>query len=275
MISVVIPAYNSEMTIKDCIDSVLSQSRVDLVEEIIVVNDGSSDNTATMIQKVYSNEKLVKIISKENGGVSSARNAGIKAARGDWIALLDSDDVWLPEKLEKQWAEIERNHEIVFIGCNRNQENLRYGTKAGENLYTLNIHQLLIKMWPHTSTALIRKDVFQTIGYFNEQMRYAEDGEMWNRIALRYPLYYISESLEIAGGNKNTFGESGLSANLKGMYEGNVRNISQLHLQKDISTPFFLFLRSFYWVKYLRRIFITEINRKEWGNNSRHAGRSG
>ena len=263
MISVVIPAYNSSSTIKDCIDSVLQQTRADLVCEILVINDGSKDNTEELVEQLYEKEEKVRVISKENGGVSTARNAGIRAAKGDWIALLDSDDVWLPEKLELQWAEIENNKDIAFIGSNRNQEDLHYGTKVHDDLYCLDLHQLLIKMWPHTSTALIRRDVFETVGCFNEQMRYAEDGELWNRIALKYPLYYVTKSLEIAGGNKVTFGESGLSANLKKMYEGNVRNIRALHKDKNISTGFYAFLRVFYWAKYIRRIVITGINKRK------------
>lgn len=267
MISVVIPAYNSESTIKDSIDSVLEQTRVDLVEEILIVNDGSTDDTVGLIEQLYSAVNRVRVISKENGGVSTARNAGIKEAKGEWIALLDSDDVWLPKKLEKQWNEIEKRPEIAFIGCNRNQENLHYGTKVSENLYALNLHQLLIKMWPHTSTALIRKEVFQKVGYFNEQMRYAEDGELWNRIAIHYPLYYIAESLEIAGGNKVSFGESGLSANLKGMYQGNVHNLRWMKKQGNISLVYFLLLRLYYLLKYWRRIFITR--RRKHENNCR------
>lgn len=261
MISVIIPAYNSGGTIVDCISSVLNQTRIDLIDEIIIVNDGSKDDTVKIVKQHYANENKVKVISKNNGGVSSARNTGIHMASGQWIALLDSDDVWLPEKIEKQWNEIEHNPQIAFIGCNRNKENLHYGTHAGANLYSLNLKQLLIKMWPHTSTALIRKDVFQTVGCFDEKMHYAEDGEMWNRIVLKYPLYYVAESLEIAGGNKVTFGASGLSANLKGMYEGNVRNIRLLYNDRHISLPFYAFLRFFYWVKYLRRIAITTINK--------------
>ena len=262
MISVVIPAYNSESTIKDSIDSVLSQTRSDLIGEILVVNDGSRDNTAGRVEQLYASEKRVRVISKENGGVSTARNAGIKAAKGEWIALLDSDDVWLPEKLEKQWAEIEKNGDIVFIGCNRNQENLHYGTKAGENLYRLDLRQLLMKTWPHTSTALIKCTVFQTVGYFNEEMRYSEDAELWNRIALQHPLYYVAESLEIAGGNKLSFGQSGLSSNMKGMYDGSVRNLKDLYKRKAISLPFYVFLRAFYWAKYVRRILIAGANKK-------------
>ena len=265
MISVVIPAYNSESTIADSINSVLRQTRSDLVEEILVINDGSTDATVKVVEESCSSDKRIRIITKTNGGVSSARNAGIKAATGRWVALLDSDDVWRPLKLEKQWAEIEKDSSIAFIGCNRNDENLHYGTQVRENLYCLTLRQLLIKMWPHTSTALIRNDVFKDVGYFNENMRYAEDGEMWNRIALKYPLYYVAESLEIAGGNKVSFGESGLSANLKGMYDGNVSNITELHKDRHISTAFYIFLRVFYWMKYLRRILITKRNRMKRG----------
>lgn len=265
MISVVIPVYNSESTIADSINSVLKQTRSDLIEEILVVNDGSTDGTEKVVEKLCSSDERIRIISKTNGGVSTARNAGIKAATGLWVALLDSDDVWNPLKLEKQWAEIEKDNSIAFIGCNRNDENLHYGTKVGENLYCLTLHQLLIKMWPHTSTALIKSDVFKDVGYFNEKMRYAEDGEMWNRIALKYPLYYVAESLEIAGGNKVSFGESGLSANLKGMYDGNVSNITELHKNGNISTGFYAFLRAFYWAKYIRRIAITKHNKMKRG----------
>lgn len=260
MISVVIPAYNSRDTICDCIDSVLSQTRLDLIQEIIVVDDGSTDGTHDVVQKKYAGNEKIKLLHKKNGGVSTARNAGIKAAAGDWIALLDSDDVWHPQKIEKQWKQIQKDPSIKFIGCNRNQENLHYGTKVTDDLYKLNLKQILIKMWPHTSTALIHKSVFKEVGLFNVKQKYAEDGELWNRISLKYPLYYITESLEIAGGNKVSFGVKGLSANLQAMYEGNVRNITRLWRKKYISTGFYHFLRLFYWAKYLRRIVITKHN---------------
>lgn len=261
MISVIIPAYNCEKTIEDTVDSVLNQTRFDLIDEIIVVNDGSTDNTEKLIETKYE-DTIVRLINKKNGGVSAARNIGIKNANSKWIALLDSDDVWMPEKIEKQWELIEKYPEIKFIGCNRNKENVHIGTKVDDNLYKLSFKQLLMKMWPHTSTALINKEVFHEVGFFNEQMRYAEDGELWSRIALKYPLYYISLSYEIAGGNKLPFGESGLSANLKGMYEGNVKNIINLLSDKNISLRFYMFLRLFYWAKYIRRIIITKYNEK-------------
>ena len=111
MISVVIPAYNAEKTIIECINSVLNQTRIDLIEEIIIVDDGSKDQTANVVRENFDN-KLIRIISKSNGGVSSARNTGIKSAKGKWIALLDSDDIWLPNKIEKQVKAIQTYPQI-------------------------------------------------------------------------------------------------------------------------------------------------------------------
>lgn len=258
MISVVIPMYNSRKTIEDSIRSVLNQTRSDLIDEVVVVDDGSTDESGQLVRETFAGESKVKIISKENGGVSTARNAGIKATDSEWIALLDSDDVWLSEKIEKQWSEIEKHHQIKFIGCNRNNENLHWGKKVDDNLYLLELKHILIKNWPHTSTALIRREVFKDVGLFNEKMRYAEDGDMWNRIACKYPLFYISESLEIAGGKKRQFGESGLSANLKEMHKGNIRNIKRLREEKKISEGFYCFLSFYSYTKYIRRKLITK-----------------
>ena len=256
MISVIIPAYNSENSIVECINGVLKQTRNDLIEEIIVINDGSTDHTVEKIKQNILNEKL-RIISKANGGVSSARNEGIRQAKGEWIALLDSDDVWLPLKIEKQVEKIKRHPEIKFIGTNRNNEHVRLGQKIDNDLYRLTLRWILLKNWPHTSTALIKKTVFDEVGLFDETMRYAEDGDMWNRIVVRYPLYYITESLEIAGGNKCAYGEKGLSANLKGMYVGNMKNLITLKNNKIICFVDYFLWQFFFWIKYIKRIAVT------------------
>lgn len=261
MISVVIPAYNCEKTIEGCIKSVLQQTRVDLITEIIVVNDGSVDGTVDAIQRAFENNSLIKIISQQNGGVASARNKGIINAQGEWIALIDADDCWLPEKIEKQWRKISHHREIVFIGGNRNEEIIQYGEKVEDDLYRLSLKQLLIKMWPHTSTALIKKEVFQNVGMYNQTMRYYEDGELWCRIALKYDLYYITDSCEIAGGNKRSFGESGLSANLKEMQKGCIKNIKLLRSSSAITNLEYLSLFLLYQAKYIRRIAITKLNK--------------
>ena len=179
MISVVIPAYNAEDTIIDCLHGVLEQTRADLIEEILIIDDGSKDNTVEVINSNITDNR-VKVISKENGGVSTARNLGIKTAKAEWIALLDSDDVWKPNKIEKQIEAIKKYPDISFIGANRNAENVKMGKRIEGNLYSLTLRNILVKNWPHTSTALIKKSVFDEVGLFD----------------------YIDESLESAGGNK-------------------------------------------------------------------------
>ncbi len=260
MISVVIPVYNSEKTIENCVDSVLKQTREDLIGEVIIVDDGSKDKSADIVTRLASKDQRIKVIKKKNGGVSTARNAGIRASRYRWIAFIDSDDIWLPEKIEKQWEQIQKHRQICFIGCNRNKEFMHWGKKADDNLYVLGLKHILLKTWPHTSTVMIKRSVFKEVGLFNERMRYAEDGDMWNRIALKYFLFYIPVSYEIAGNNKVPYGESGLSANLKEMHKGNLRNIKMLYKKRNISNLFYLFLICFYDAKYYRRILISKIN---------------
>lgn len=111
-ISAVVPSYNREKTIKRCIDSIINQTYH--VFEIIVVDDGSSDNTVSIIEKEYSDR--VTIIEQNHKGAQAARNAGIRKAKGDYIAFLDSDDEWLPDKLELQVRELKKNENAVICG---------------------------------------------------------------------------------------------------------------------------------------------------------------
>lgn len=261
-ISVVIPAYNSEVTIEKSILSVISQTRYDLISEIIVIDDGSTDGTALIVDGLSRENDRIKLIKKSNGGVSSARNAGIRRSHGNWIAFLDSDDEWLPKKIEKQWEEIERRPEIRFIGCGRNYEKVKWGKRISESLYVLDLNHIQIKNWPHTSSAMIRRDVLRETGLFNEKMRYGEDGDLWNRIVVKYPIYYIPQTYEIAGGMKLQFGESGLSANLREMHKANLRNIMVLKKKREINGFFYIFLILYTNAKYIRRILLADVNHR-------------
>ncbi len=260
MISVVIPMYNRKDTILRCISSVMAQSGYDLIREIIVVDDGSTDGSAGLVVRRYGSCPRLRLIRKQNGGVSSARNAGILAASSEWIAFLDSDDFWMKDKIRIQWETIMAHPEIRFLGTNRKNENIRWGKlyDAGRNMYYLDLKHILLKNWPHTSTALIKKEVFSVTGLYDETMGYAEDGNMWNRIALSAGIYYLAEVYAVTGGKKMSFGESGLSANLTEMYRGNVKNIRLLKNNGSIKTAFYCFLRLYYWMKQIRRIVITK-----------------
>jgi len=143
-VSVIIPMYNSEGTIITAIKSVLNQTFTPVME-IIIVNDGSIDNSKKIVEQyILDNklDKLIRLINKTNGGVSSARNLGIQEAKGEYIALLDSDDEWLPEKMQKQFKEIEKNPQIKFIGTNRNNESYKFFGKQ------INIYEFyLFYLW--------------------------------------------------------------------------------------------------------------------------------
>jgi len=118
MFSVVIPAYNCADTITEVLDSVVNQTRFDLIDEIIIINDGSRDNSDEVITGYCDKHNDIRIsyIKQDNHGVSYTRNRGIKAAKGGWIALLDSDDIWLPNKIERQCSILQKNGDICFLG---------------------------------------------------------------------------------------------------------------------------------------------------------------
>ena len=117
-VSVVIPMYNSEKTIEQVLGSVISQTAISEIAEIIVVDDGSTDSSALLVEEFIRTHPTssILLIRQPNGGVSSARNHGIRIAKGEYIALLDSDDLWMPQKIERQLQILNNNPEIVFLG---------------------------------------------------------------------------------------------------------------------------------------------------------------
>lgn len=255
--------YNSSSTIVKCLDSVLNQTYQDSSYEVIIVNDGSKDNSKEIVEsyiKEYLNPNYkIILINQTNGGVSKARNTGLQYANGDFIALLDSDDEWLPDKLDRQISVINEGESIDFLGCSRNGEQLKIFGKRIDSLHKASVKELLLKMFPQTSTAIFKKEVYLRNGGYNENMTHGEDGEFWVRICSNSNFYYLPESLVITGSGKPSFGHSGLSANLKAMQKGNEYIIQQALKNKLIGYTFYYFLMFFYKFKYLRRIIITKI----------------
>ena len=158
-ISVVIPTYNRSKLVCDAIDSVLKQTYFDYIKEIIIIDDGSTDDTENIIKERYNTHKKVKYYKKENGGVSSARNLGMKYASGQWIALLDSDDEWLQQKIEYQVRTINKNPDIDFIGTNYNDIDLKIGLKKITTLYKATVKDLCIKFFPVTPSMLFKRNI--------------------------------------------------------------------------------------------------------------------
>lgn len=199
-ISVIIPTYNRTDVLPRCLDSVFRQTRP--ADEVIVIDDGSNDGSSKLITAEY---PQVKLIQQANGGVSLARNRGIRQASGEWIALLDSDDEWLPEKLAQQEQHMESNPNAILI--HTEEIWIRNGTrvnamdkhqKRGGNIF----HHCLPLCCISPSSAMIRRDVFDVIGYFDEDLPACEDYDLWLKICSRWPVEFIDEPLLIKyGGN--------------------------------------------------------------------------
>jgi glycosyltransferase involved in cell wall biosynthesis len=205
-VSVIIPVYNGEQHIRRAIDSVLAQTHP--AAEIIVVDDGSTDTTRQIVQSYGT---PVQTIYQENAGPGAARNAGIQAAKGEWIAFLDSDDEWLPEKLQIQVNLLQRHPDLVwatsnFLRCLCDQdyqgpdldpakaERLMNGKEYFENYFT----SYPLGCGGCTDTMIIHHSVFDAVGLFETVHFHAEDIDLWCRIAFRWPRFaYCSEPLAI------------------------------------------------------------------------------
>lgn len=191
--SIVIPLYNKSYSIKRCIDSVLSQSHREF--EIIVVNDGSSDDSLLIVENFYGteiNNKLIKIINQNNKGVSIARNNGVAASQSNYICFLDADDEWLPNFLEKMACLINYypNAALYTLAYKIQKEGLepvrsKRGLLSDHCGYVEDFFKASAKgNVVHTSTACVLKSVFIEIGGFPNDIVAGEDLYLWIIIAL-------------------------------------------------------------------------------------------
>lgn len=261
-ISVVIPMYNSEKTIVRALESVRQQTSIEYIKEVIIINDGSIDLSLDIVKKYrYDHPEIkIRLFSQKNKGVSAARNFCLKESKGNWIALLDADDEWLPEKIEKQIKVLLKNPEIDFIGGKINNKPLKILWKKIDTLHKADIKELCIKAFPQTSTVLFRRKIYEDIGGYDENMKYAEDMNYFMKICLAYNYYCLPEQLVIYDGGKKGFGQGGLSGNLKEMYLGNVKNLIEIKKIKKIKKSFYFLMRIFYFFKYIRRKLIVKYN---------------
>ena len=193
MISVIIPTYNRAHLLPRALDSILSQSC--LPNEIIVVDDGSTDDTSVLVTSVYPE---IVFIQQSNTGVSCARNVGIKRASGDWIAFLDSDDEWFPEKLEVQMNALYKNPELKI--CHTNEIWIRNGTRVNpkkkhEKFGGWIFQKCLPLCCISPSSVIIHKSIFDEAGLFDDSLLVCEDYDLWLRITARNPVLYIEKPL--------------------------------------------------------------------------------
>lgn len=202
-ISVIIPAYNAESFIAETLNSVLTQSYRDL--EVIVIDDGSTDRTAEIVEKIARRDERVRLVFQQNAGVAAARNAGIKMARGEWFAFLDADDIWYPHKLEKQLQRFQQLDEtigLVYCWSVLIQETSEF--TGGYIAFDFNGdvgHALTyLNFIGNASAPLIRRSVIEDVGGFDialkeQQAQGCEDWELYLRIAERYKFDVVPEFL--------------------------------------------------------------------------------
>ncbi|UOU98546.1 glycosyltransferase [Chryseobacterium daecheongense] len=255
MISVIIPMYNAEKTIINALNSIKAQTSVQITDfEIIIINDGSTDNSRLLVEDYMNQNQEMKIqlINKANGGVSSARNAGLSVAKGNYIALLDADDIWMPEKTQTQIKYFEdKEMDIDFLATARNNNKILFPYTIKNNLAEITFKKLLIRNEAQPSTVIFRKKVLENTGYFDEDQRYAEDVNYWMKVSLHHRMYILNESLVIVGGGKRSFGVSGLSANLSEMRKGFEKNLKEMHFLGRITWLQYGLLKLFYKMKYV------------------------
>ena len=204
-ISAVIPSYNSARFLPNAIKSILKQTRK--VDEIIVVDDGSSDDTAEVVEQFGS---AVRYIYQENSGPSAARNRGLRFAKGDWIAFLDADDLWTSQKIENQcnavethkvklvagdMAEVDNRLNILEPSVLKKHNLLKFFVNQPRLQNPLGMNRLLNKNFIPTGTVLVEKEVITSLGGFTEDIRYGEDLELWSKIAGLYPIACLPEVL--------------------------------------------------------------------------------
>ena len=198
-VSVIIPTLNRCFLLQRAIQSVLNQSYNP--NEIIVIDNGSSDDTKKTIQTLYPN---IRYLTEDKIGVSAARNKGIINARSEWIAFLDSDDVWKPEKLEKQLIlNYEFKNKYRFIHTNeiwfRNGvflNQMKKHEKSGGNLFNKCLKLCCIS----PSSSLIKKKIFDEHGFFDEDLKVCEDYDMWLRLTSKENVGYVSQPLVVKYG---------------------------------------------------------------------------
>ncbi|NOQ13059.1 MAG: glycosyltransferase [Methyloprofundus sp.] len=199
LISIIIPAYNAEAFIEKALKSVLQQSYPQF--EVLVVNDGSTDNTATIINRYE--DSRIKLITQVNGGLSNARNTGIQAAQGDYLAFLDADDYWIAEKLEKQITLLKQNPDIGFCSSQSRIEtpegvflnNWPCPEISTSTLQSIFVHNAAIT--GSGSGVMVTKELQKQAGFFDESLKSLEDIDMWMRYAAFSEYCCLAETLTV------------------------------------------------------------------------------
>jgi glycosyltransferase involved in cell wall biosynthesis len=197
-ISVVIPSHNRRHTLIRALDSVYAQTSP--VDEVILVDDGSTDGSRQLVNQSF---PQVRIVEQANRGVSAARNRGIGAAHCEWIALLDSDDCWLPDKIHRVREAAQRNPGEVLFHSDEIwiRDGVRVNPMHKHRKYGGWIFQRCLPLCAISPSATVAsKAVLEDLGLFDESLPACEDYDLWLRLCHRFPVHYIDQALIIKYG---------------------------------------------------------------------------
>lgn len=243
-VSVIIPAYNSMMFLPRTLESVLKQTFQDY--EVIVVNDGSQDDIEDWIKAI--DDKRVRLISQLNQGQSAARNTGIKHSESEYIAFLDSDDLWEPQKLEKQVNVLDNNPDVglVYAWVHELSTNDQILKKVWRFSEEGNIWKKLVQGNEIAcgSVPMIRRSCLDTVGEFYKFPFACEDWDLWLRIAAEYPFKVIKEVLVYYRSNPSSLSHAtpeGMKKRLNSMEVSFIRIIESAF---DKAPPEYYYLRA-------------------------------
>ncbi|MCF6155437.1 MAG: glycosyltransferase [Candidatus Brocadia sp.] len=196
LVSVIVPTYNCARFLPGSLGSVLSQT-YDFYE-IIVVDDGSTDNSKEVLNPFMQKIRYIKL--EQNRGLPTARNVGIQSARGKYIAFLDADDLWLPEKLQADMEHFDKHQDIGMVYSKQINMDEKGYALDGCSKRRLPSDNIFIRLFSEqnfiiASSVVVRKDVFATTGLFDEQLFNCQDWDMWLRIAFYFKVSGINKPL--------------------------------------------------------------------------------
>jgi len=232
LVSVIIPTYNRAALVQEAVASVLAQTCRDF--ELLVVDDGSTDGTREALAPLAGQINLRRHASRR--GVSAARNTGIAAARGVWLALLDSDDLWLPEKLARQLAFLAAHPELEL--CQTEETWVRRGVrvnpplthrKAGGRIFFQSLKRCLVS----PSAVILHRRLLKKHGAFDENLPAAEDYDLWLRLSWRYPVGLLPEPLTIKRG-----GHADQLSRQWGLDRHRIRALVKLLAEPELPEPY-------------------------------------
>lgn len=261
LVSVIVPLYNAEDTIVLSLQSVLEQTYTNW--EVIVVNDGSTDGSKQVVENFINSQAeglrlKFSLFDQPNAGPSSTRNRAIALAKGNYIAFLDSDDVWIASKLQEQMDLAIQYPNISIIGgafYHEVKENLPY-------FEMITFDQLLFKNYFATPMVFIKKEYLQELDYFfDDNKRYCEDYDLWLRLVRKRNAIFINKRLGKNAFGKANFGQSGLSAHLLAMQKGEVSTYTSLYKTKALGSAKLIKVLLFSYLKYLRRLCVVYLKR--------------